>query len=86
MSVQVVLKQDEYNYLINELLIFEKDIVSKIEIEKKNDLYIISLDSETGNEIRELAGNEVGLHFDENYEPTVKGVLIEILIDKFYFD
>ena len=32
-----------------------------------------SLDEDTAYEIRELASDEVALHFDENYEPMEEG-------------
>jgi len=37
-------------------------------------------------EIRELASDEVALHFDENYEPMEEGWILEHFIDKFYFE
>jgi hypothetical protein len=37
------------------------------------------------DDIRELASNEIGMNcFDENYEPTEEGWILEHFIDKFY--
>jgi len=86
MRVRINLTGREYDYLINNLLKNNKEILSKLEF-SENDINSIDvhLGEDVANDIRELAGDEVGLHFDENYEPTEEGWILEHFIDKFYF-
>jgi len=84
-KVKVNLTKKEYDYLINSLLKNDEKMLSKLEFSENDvnstDVY---LEEDTANDIRELAGDEVGLHFDENYEPTEEGWILEHFIDKFY--
>jgi len=85
MKIKVNLTKEEYNYLINSLLKNNKEILSQLAFtEENNDLISVELEAGVADDIRELAGDEVGLHFDENYEPTKEGWILEHFIDKFY--
>lgn len=78
------LSNEEYDFIINALLAEREDLLQQISIIPKDDTIEIVMDEDIGDEIRELAGDIVGLHFDENYEPTKIGVILESIIDKLY--
>jgi hypothetical protein len=60
-------------------------VLSKLVVNiKDKDFVEIILEKEVADEIRELAADEVGLHFDSNYNPTEEGLILESLIDRFY--
>lgn len=82
---EIILNEVEYNYLINNLLRNNENILSQLEAKRINNGVVLKLSTYLADEIRELAGNEVGLHFDINYQPTEVGWILENLIDKFYF-
>ncbi|WP_294634208.1 hypothetical protein [uncultured Bacteroides sp.] len=86
MIKKVTLSKKEYNYLIHSLLKGRENLINKIKIFNSTDAIKLYLDEDTAYEIRELAGDEVALHFDENYEPTETGWILEHFIDKFYFE
>lgn len=78
------LSNEEYYFIINTLLAEREDLLQQISIISKDDTIEIVIDEDIGDEIRELSGDIVGLHFDENYEPTKIGVILESIIDKLY--
>jgi len=78
------LSNEEYDFIINTLLAEREDLLQQISIIPKDDTIEVVMDEDIGDEIRELAGDIVGLHFDENYEPTKIGVILESIIDKLY--
>ena len=63
----------EYKHLIYTILSKYNDLLSKIKVSSSTDTTKLSLDEDTAYEIRELASDEVALHFDENYEPMEEG-------------
>ena len=76
---------EEYDYLINNLLKEYRQFLLKVKVVKRGQHSIdIFLDEIVADEIRELSGDEVGSHFDENYMPTKEGCILENFIDKFY--
>lgn len=85
-EVEVTLSPKEYKYLIYTLLSERNDLLSKIKVSSSADTTKLSLDEDTAYEIRDLASDEVALHFDENYEPMEEGWILEHFIDKFYFE
>jgi len=85
MKTKINLTKEEYNYLINNLLKNNKEILSQLTFtEENNNSIYVELEAGVADDIRELAGDKVGLHFDENYEPTKEGWILEHFIDKFY--
>ena len=84
---QIILSKEEYQYLIDCLLKNDKTIVDKIRpCINMNDTIEIELDDDTTYDIWQLADDKMGMNcFDENYEPTEEGCIIEHLLDKFYF-
>lgn len=82
----VILSEKEYVYLVHYLLKEHEDLLKRISCVDSTDCIKLQLDEDTAYEIRELASDEVALHFDENYEPTEEGWILEHFIDKFYFE
>ncbi|WP_321518486.1 hypothetical protein [uncultured Bacteroides sp.] len=80
------LSKDEYDFIVNTLLAEREDLLQQISIIAEDDTIKVVMDEDIGDEIRELAGDIVGLHFDENYEPTKIGVILESIIDKLYYN
>jgi len=78
------LSNEEYDFIVSTLLAEREDLLQQISIISKDDTIKVVMDEDIGDEIRELAGDIVGLHFDENYEPTKIGVILESIIDKLY--
>jgi hypothetical protein len=86
-KIKVNLTREEYDYLISNLLNSHKEIFSQLVFfEDSNNLIGVELEEGMANNIRELAGDEVGLHFDKNYKPTKAGWILEHLIDKFFIE
>ena len=80
------LTRDEYNYLLNNLLHGHNEILSKLVFFENSDNSIsVELEANAADDIRELAEDKIGMNcFDENYEPTKEGWILEHFIDKFY--
>lgn len=86
MKIKVNLTRNECDYLMNNLLENNNEILSQLTFtEEKNNLISVELEEGIADDIRELASDNVALHFDENYEPTEEGWILEHFIDKFYF-
>jgi FKBP-type peptidyl-prolyl cis-trans isomerase (trigger factor) len=87
-KVKVNLTREEYDYLINNLLKSHKEMFSKLKFSENNENSIdVHLEEDVADNIRELVIDEIGMdYFDENYEPTKEGWILEHFIDKFYFE
>tara|TARA_A100000171_G_C2096704_1_gene127471 strand:+ start:635 stop:907 length:273 start_codon:yes stop_codon:yes gene_type:complete len=70
------LTNEDIIFLINEIV---KDSLLKTKLKEKS-----CLNEDDLIELWDLCTDAVCLEFDENYEPTQKGLFIEDLIDKFY--
>lgn len=85
---KVIISKKEYQYLRSCLLKNDEKIINEIKRNSKSnaqDTIELNLDDETVYDIWQLADENIALHFDENYEPTKKGLILEDLLDKFYF-
>jgi hypothetical protein len=83
--MKIGLTREELNYLVNNLLKDNQGLLFKLKFENNDQNCIkVELEEEVADDIRELASDEVGLHFDENYLPTSEGWMLEHLIDKFF--
>jgi hypothetical protein len=83
--MKIELSQKELD-LINEAL---KQENSPLKIDasraKENQLYVIDLSEDKVIEIREVCGDYLQIvGFDENYNPSEKGTILEGLIDKLF--
>ena len=86
MKKKVLLTKEEYNYLLQNLLKNNKYILSNLRFSTVDmDRIEVYLDKHVADDIRELAGEEVGLHFSVDVKPSEEGWILEHIIDKFYF-
>jgi hypothetical protein len=85
-KIKVNLTKKEYDYLINNLLNGHTEIFSKLAFfEDSDDSISVELEAAVSDDIRELTEDKIGMDcFDENYEPTEEGWILEHFIDKFY--
>ncbi|MDH6344168.1 hypothetical protein M2480_003083 [Parabacteroides sp. PFB2-12] len=86
MKKEIILTKKEYNYLVEDLLKNRQEILLHIQLVCQTDAYIkILLTNDISEIIRELTEDRIGMDcFDENYEPTEEGWILEHFIDKFY--
>ncbi|MFV0291025.1 MAG: hypothetical protein ACK5IJ_09080 [Mangrovibacterium sp.] len=85
MKISIKLTDREWHYLTHNLLKEKYYLLQELELKQINSNNVfVNLEEELADEIRELAGDEVGLHFDENYIPTKEGEILESIIDKFF--
>ncbi len=83
--MKVVLRIEEYNYLINCLLNNNQELLLKLKYKNiDTSTVVIYLNEKDADEIREMASDELVLHFDEDYIPTEEGRILELFIDKFF--
>jgi hypothetical protein len=83
---KIILSKEEYKYLIYCLLENNKAIVDKISSKVGTDDTVeLELDDDTTYDIWQLAEDKIMDCFDENYEPTKEGWIIEHFLDKFYW-
>ena len=83
--MKVTLRKHEYNYLLNSLLKNNQKLLHKLKFENTDTNCVdIYLDEDIADEIRELASDELVLHFNEKYVPTEEGLILELFIDKFF--
>ncbi len=82
---KVRLDKEEYTYL-QEKDFFSQVILKNINTEKKSDnVFIVILPEDAADELRDLLGEQLQIYgFDENYEVTKEGMMLENLIDKFF--
>ncbi len=83
MRIKIDLKT--YEYLLKNILSLEKDIYSTIKTEKEKDFLILELDEDVASMIKDLAGELLQKKgFDENYNLTSEGEVLEKIEDLFY--
>lgn len=81
----IKLNKDEFNYLCQMNIFSKKNrtIFDSKKIEK--DMVIIELSENQADEIRDKCGEKLQIvGFDEKYDLTQEGKILESLIDKFY--
>jgi len=85
MSVAIKLNQKEYSYLCKASFLPDSLRQFFFLTERKEDSYLINISEDEADEIRDLCGEQLQLvGFDEKYEPTPEGKILEDLVDKFY--
>lgn len=83
----VKLTKNQFEYLDYSLSEQEGVLKSRLQIKKEDQFVFIELDEETANEIRDWAmDKQVQVGFDENYELTSEGAILEELADAFYIE
>jgi hypothetical protein len=81
----IKLNKKQLDYLIYSLTIEQEILKSKLQIEEDNHSFIVRIDEDTADEIRDLVGEQLQKKgFDSNYELTQDGKMLEELIDVFY--
>lgn len=85
--MNIVLNNDECQYLIDENLIDKQILDMSSNPRSNNFVYKVDLTEEYIDHLREQLEDKLQIMgFDENYELTEKGKVIEKLIDKLYID
>ncbi|MFC3357012.1 MULTISPECIES: hypothetical protein [Sphingobacterium] len=83
----VKLTKNQFDYLDYSLSEQEGALRTRLQINKENQFVFIELDEETADEIRDWAmDKQVQVGFDENYELTSEGTILEELVDAFYIE
>ncbi len=83
----VKLNKNQKDYLDNSLSEEREHLKIKLKTKEENHLFIIELDDEVADEIRDWANEELQKKgFDENYELNTRGKILEELVDIFYLD
>ncbi len=83
----VKLTKNQFDYLDYSLSEQEGALRTRLQINKENQFVLIELDEETADEIRDWAmDKQVQVGFDENYELTSEGTILEELVDAFYIE
>lgn len=86
MSIAIKLNQDEYSYLCKASFLPDRlrQLFFLTERREEN-AYMLNISEDQADEIRDLCGEQLQLvGFDEKYDPTPEGKLLEDLVDKFY--
>lgn len=82
----IKLSKNQFDYLHFSLAEENEALILKLnQVSKENRFFILEVDEETADEIRDWAANELQIKgFDINYELTPEGKILEDLIDLFY--
>jgi len=81
----IELNKNEYNYLCRASFLTSRLQALPFLIEHHEDKYLLKISQNQADEIRDLCGEQLQLvGFDEKYELTSEGKILESLIDKFF--
>ena len=82
---KIKLSRLEYTYLCQAAFIQKRHRESLFSAQQMRDDHLISVSEDLANEIRDLCGEQLQIAgFDEKYELTPEGEILESLIDKFF--
>lgn len=85
MTERIQLNQDEYSYLCKASFLPDGLRQLFFLTEREENAYKLNITEDQADEIRDLCGEQLQLvGFDEKYDPTSEGKLLEDLVDKFY--
>ncbi len=83
--LKIELNRKEYTYLCQGLFLDDKYRKLFFSSEQYNDKYSLKIPEGQADEIRDICGEQLQIAgFDEKYELTPKGKILESLIDKFF--
>jgi hypothetical protein len=83
--LKIKLSKPEYTYLCQAAFIQKRHRESLFSAQQISDDHLISVSEDQANEIRDLCGEQLQIAgFDEKYELTPEGEILESLIDKFF--
>lgn len=83
--MKIEISKKQFDYLERDLIGKKAELFDKFQYEAIDQVVYIDLDYETADEIRDWAGEkqqEIG--FDENYNLTEEGKILEEIIDTLY--
>ena len=83
--IKIELNKPEYTYLCHAMFIQERHREVLFSAQQINDIHLIIISEDQANEIRDSCGEQLQIAgFDEKYELTSEGEILESLIDKFF--
>lgn len=83
--LKIELNRNEYTYLCQASFLEDKYRKLLFSNEQHNDKYSIKIPEDQADEIRDLCGERLQVAgFDEKYELTPEGKILESLVDKFF--
>lgn len=81
----IELNRSEYNYLLQVSFLEEKYKKLLFSSQMQDDKYKFKIYEDQADEIRDLCGERLQIAgFDEKYELTPEGKILESLVDKFF--
>lgn len=85
--LKIRLNSDEYNYIYKTKFLDEKYLKLFSLPQKEDNNYLLMFSEDQADELRDLFGEQLQkTGFDEKYELTKTGEILESLIDKFYIE
>lgn len=82
---KIKLTKPEYAYLCQAAFIQNRHRIFLFSAQPVNDIYLINISENQANEIRDLCGEQLQISgFNEKYELTPEGEILESLVDKFF--
>lgn len=84
--IQITLSKIEYNYLLNSSFLPGnlKKLIS-VSNRQVDHSHVITISEDQSDELRDIFGEQLQMvGFDEKYNPTPEGEMLESLIDKFF--
>ena len=83
--LKIELNRNEYNYLCQASFLEDKYRKLLFFSQQKDDKYALKISEDQADEIRDLCGEQLQIAgFDEKYELTPEGKILESLVDKFF--
>ncbi|MBS0622248.1 MAG: hypothetical protein JSR80_04755 [Verrucomicrobia bacterium] len=83
--LKIELNEDEYNYLCKASFLEDKYRGLLFSSARCNNNYMLIISEDAADEIRDLCGEQLQVAgFNEVYELTAEGEILENLIDKFF--
>ncbi len=82
----IKLNEDEFKYISSASFLSEKLRKNLTQgLQNNSPPYLLNLSEDIADEYRDLFGEQLQINeFDENYELTKEGAILESLIDKFF--
>jgi hypothetical protein len=85
--LRIELNKKEYTYLCKASFLDNKYKMLVVSGEYNKDKYLIKISGNQADKIRDLCGEQLQVAgFDEKYELTKEGEILESLIDKFFLE
>jgi hypothetical protein len=83
--LKIELNKNEYNYLCEASFLNNKHKKLFLSSQKRHSKYSITISENQADVIRDLCGEQLQIvGFDEKYELTPEGKILESLVDKFF--